>query len=114
MFVFQAMLFAGVGSACLLSGQGLPVIVFACFAFSFSAYWLIMSKGRLQICENGIWQYHNLLRWERIESYQFKGETDATLVLQTKAILPMLGRGALPVSVDQKDAIDELLKRRVQ
>jgi len=109
MFWIQACLFAVVGTACLIMGGGLT-IVFAAFAYSFSVYWVIISTGRLLFCKHGIWQYWSLLRWDSIESYRWVGETDATLMLQAKSWLPLLGRGALPVSIDQKPQINELLR----
>ena len=83
----------------------------ALFGVTFSIYWVIMASGRLQIREYGIWQYWGLLKWQKIKSYQWEGETDSTLMLQAKTKLPFLGRGALPVPIEHKDAIDELIKQ---
>ena len=83
----------------------------ALFGVTFSIYWVIMASGRLQIREHGIWQYWSLLKWQKIKSYQWEGETDSTLMLQAKTKLPFLGRGALPVPIEHKDAIDELIKQ---
>jgi hypothetical protein len=52
----------------------------------------------------------SLLKWQKIQSYQWEGETDSTLMLQAKTKLPFLGRGALPVPIEHKDAVDELIK----
>ena len=86
-------------------------IVGALFGLTFSVYWVIMAFGRLQIREHGIWQYCSLLKWQMIQSYQWEGETDSTLMLQAKTRLPFLGRGALPVPIEHKDAVDELIKK---
>jgi hypothetical protein len=75
-------------------------------AIAFSAYWVIMACGRLQICENGIWQYWALLKWDKLRSFEWEGDT---LLLQTTARFPFLGRGALPVPPEQHAAFDELL-----
>ncbi len=79
------------------------------FGISFGIYWLIMATGRLQIREGGIWQYWALLRWDKIESLQWSGDT--TLLVKAKSRLPFLGRGALPVPPEQKQPIHELLQK---
>jgi hypothetical protein len=76
---------------------------------SFAVYFLIMATERLQIREGGLWMYWGLLRWEKIEFLQWRG--DSTLLLKAKSRLPFLGRGALPVPPEQKQAINELLQK---
>ena len=88
-------------------------IVGTLFCFSFAGYWFLMSLGRLQICENGLWQYWSLLKWKRIKSYDWTGDTDATLMIQTAHRFAFLGKGALPVRLEQKEAVDALLKRKM-
>ena len=68
-----------------------------------------MATGRLQIREGGLWTYWGLLRWEKIESLQWSG--DSTLMVKAKSRLPFLGRGALPVPPEQKQAVNELLQK---
>lgn len=86
----------------------------AMFIFTLSIYLVMLAYGRLQIRENGLWQYWGLLRWGKIASYRWEGETDATLMVQAKSTKPaLLGRGALPVSVDQKEVVDRLMRERV-
>ena len=80
---------------------------------SFCAYWVMMALGRLQLTENGIWQYWSLLKWDKIASYAWQGDTRPTLMLQTKSKYPILGRGALPVGPEHREAISELLERHV-
>ena len=86
-------------------------IVSTLVGITFAVYWAIMAFGRLQVREHGIWQYCGLLKWHKIQSYRWEGETAPTLMLQTKTKFLFLGRGALPVPVEQKDAVDELLKK---
>jgi hypothetical protein len=76
---------------------------------SLGVYWLIMAKGRLQIREGGLWAYWGLLRWDKIESLRWSG--DSTLLVKGKTSLLFLGRGALPVPPEQKQAINELLQK---
>ena len=103
--LFLAMGFGGMFSGNLFSkSQGIagPVL-----GISFAIFWVIMASGRLQIREAGLWQYCGLLRWDKIESCWWSG--DSTLMLKAKSRLPFLGRGALPIPPEHKLAIDELL-----
>jgi hypothetical protein len=76
---------------------------------SFALYFLIMATGRLQVREGGLWQYWALLRWDKIESIEWSG--DSTLLVKAKSRLPFLGRGALPVPPEQKQAVNEFLHK---
>lgn len=77
--------------------------------FSAVAFYVSMALGRLQIKENGIWEYGGLLRWNRIVSYRWAD--DGTLVLRAKGYLTM-PRGALPVPPQHKESINAFLLER--
>ncbi len=113
LFRFNAVAFAflGLGGGFAANAFGTPGITTALFAITYSVYWVLMSFGRLQIVENGIWQYWSLLKWQKLESYEWRGGANATLMLQAKMKLPFLGRGALPVSAEHKEAVSELLEK---
>jgi hypothetical protein len=83
---------------------GWPVIM-----ISFVPYWLIMAGGRLQVRENGIWQYWALLRWGRIRSYRWA--KDSTLVVMPKGTLALF-RAVLPVPPEHRQAVEEFLAKR--
>ena len=106
------LMFAGAVGTVIVSTELLAVLV-AIFLAGFALYWLLMSIGRLQVCENGVFQYFSLLRWDQIKSYHWKGDTDTTLMVQTTSPLGFMGRGALPVANEQKDAVDVLLQKRL-
>lgn len=115
LFLLNAAIFTGLAIAALalgLSGrQSVVVVAFGgLFAASFAIYWLMLARGRLQIREDGIWQYWSLLRWDRVRSYAWKAGTQPTLMLQTTAAVPALGRGALPVPLSHQPTIDRLLR----
>jgi hypothetical protein len=76
------------------------------FALAFSASMLIMAFGRLQVTENGIWQYWGLLPWRKVAAYRWAA--DNTLLVTSKARLLFL-RGALPVPSAYQQAVDNLL-----
>jgi hypothetical protein len=112
LFLIEAALFTVMGLSGGLALGSLSnsfALVSPVFGISFGIYWLIMATGRLQIREGGIWQYWALLRWEKIESLQWSG--DFTLLVKAKSRLPFLGRGALPIPPEQKQAINELLQK---
>ena len=104
-FLFNAALFLVMGLSGGLRGGSLSkslALASPVLGISFGVYFLIMATGRLQIREGGIWQYWGLLRWDKIESLQWSG--DFTLLVKAKTRLPFLGRGALPIPPEQKQA----------
>lgn len=70
---------------------------------------LIMGAGRLQVRENGIWQYTSLLRWDKIGSYRWAD--DSTLVVRRKGPLAFF-KGALPVPPEHRQAIEGFFAER--
>lgn len=117
LFVFNAVLY---GLAFFVLGGGFASGAFdkfgiasALFGITFSVYWVLMSLGRLQFVENGIWQYWSLLKWQKVASYEWEGDANPTLMLQTKTMFPFLGRGALPVPLEHKEAVSRLLEQYV-
>jgi hypothetical protein len=73
---------------------------------SFGVFFLLMAFGRLQIRENGIWEYLTLLRWGKVVSYAWPN--DATLVLHTKGLLGP-SQTLVPVPLEKQPEIDALL-----
>lgn len=78
--------------------------------FLFAAFFLYLALGRLQIRENGIWEYGSLLRWHKISSYRWAD--DGTLMLRAKGFLAT-PRGALPVPPEHEEAVNALLLERI-
>ena len=92
------------GSAAKMFGPAALVL----FGVSYSVYSLIMAGGRLQVRENGLWQYCGLLRWGKVKSYHWAD--DGTLLLQSRGPSSFL-RGAFPVPPEHKDVFDQLLRK---
>lgn len=113
LFLFNAAFFGfiGLGGGLVSNTFATLGIGSAVFGITFSVYWVLMSFGRLQIVENGIWQYWSLLKWQKLESYEWQGDATPTLMLQTKTKLAFLGRGALPVPAEHKEDVSELLEQ---
>jgi hypothetical protein len=70
---------------------------------------LIMAMGRLQVRENGIWQYCSLLRWGKIESYHWT--EDSTLLVRARGPISSRSPATLSVPPQYKDAFDQLLQK---
>jgi hypothetical protein len=112
LFLINAGLFLAMGFGGTIVGGSFSrsiAIASPVLGISFGIFWLIMASGRLEIREGGLWQYCGLLRWDKIESCRWSG--DSTLMLKAKARFPFLGRGALPVPQEDKQAINELLQK---
>jgi hypothetical protein len=113
LFLLNAAIFAflGLGGGFASNTLDSLGIASALFGITFSAYWVLLACGRLQIVENGIWQYWSLLKWQKLQSYEWQGNSRPTLMLQTKTKLPFLGRGALPIPAEHKEAFSKLLEQ---
>ena len=79
-----------------------------------SAYFFAKSYGRLQLRQNGIWQYWGLLRWEDIGSYHWEGQSPPTLVVNAKRRSWIPLQGAMSVSPHLKQPFDNILHEHVQ
>jgi hypothetical protein len=112
LFLLNAVIFAFVGLSGGFASHSFDTfgIAGAMFGITFSIYWVVMSVGRLQIVENGIWQYWGLLKWHKLESYEWQDGTNPTLMLQTTTKIPLFGRGALPVPAEHAEAVSKLLE----
>ncbi len=73
-------------------------------------YFMMVSLGRLQFRENGIFRYQDLLSWSRIEQYEWTD--DSTLWITSRGMLGIVDFGALPVPPELKNAIDRLLQEK--
>lgn len=113
LFIMNAVFMALSGCGVLGSVPDMAGGVGSLLLFSFACYWGLMASGRLQVCENGLWQYWSLLKWGKIKSYHWKGQSDATLMVQTTNRFAFLGRGALPVRKEFQQAVDELVQRKL-
>jgi hypothetical protein len=112
LFLMNAALFLAMGFGGAIVGSSFSkslAIASPVLGISFGVYWLIMASGRLQVREGGLWLYCGLLRWDKIESCRWSD--DSTLMLKAKTRFPFLGRGALPVAPEDKQAINELLQQ---
>lgn len=104
--VFAFLTFAGGLATSITDARG---VAGGIFGITFAAYWVLMSLGRLQFTENGIWQYWHLLRWQGLEGYQWHNEATSTLILQRKSRYSMFSSAALAVPAEQKEAVAKIL-----
>jgi hypothetical protein len=111
LFYVNAVLFPIIGTGIGLAYFGdwpTAAIVAPLLGLCFSAYWIIMAQGRLQVRENGLWQYWSLLGWNKIASLLWAD--DSTLLIRSTGPLSML-QGALPVPPEYQKNMNELLER---
>jgi hypothetical protein len=65
-----------------------------------------MGNGRLQVRENGLWVYWSLLRWEKIGSWRWEG--DSALWVNTRGFFSWF-QSSLPIAPGQRQEMHELL-----
>jgi hypothetical protein len=108
-FVFLSGL--GLGVTELFHGaRGLTMV--AAVLYIMLAIWnLLQALSRVQVREKGIWHHGGLLRWEKIESYEWRDVFGCTLRCEYKARLPIFAKAALFVPKECKTQFDELLKK---
>jgi hypothetical protein len=94
----------------LFAFDNLVTGVLSAFFLLFAFFSLTLALGRLQIREDGLWQYCGLIRWEKIESMQLTD--DSTLLIDLKTCPSFLGHGAIPIPPEHKDALQELLRKK--
>ncbi len=111
LFLVNAALWLSIGPTVGLAATSVSIVFSIAgpvFGISFGAFWLIVATGRLQVRDNGIWQYWGLLRWDKIGTYRWAD--DSTLLVKAKGPLSLL-RGALPFPPEHKHAVDEFLTK---
>jgi len=116
LFLFNAaiFLFIGIGGGpnAFLDKHGGFSVTGSLFCIAFALFWIISAFSRLQIRQNGIWAYGGLLKWGKIKSYQWEGKSDCILMIKSKSRIPLpFVRSALTVPIENKSAVDDLLKK---
>jgi hypothetical protein len=74
------------------------------FWFSAALFYAIAGLRRVQIRENGIWQGGNLMKWEKILSFEWNGRTEGAVKVQLRSRFPFAGRGVLLIPDEHKEA----------
>ena len=77
---------------------------------------VIVSFSRIQVHENGILAYVDLIKWSKIESFEWVYDNQKlyTLKLRYKGKLPAVLRGgAIPVPVEKKEKLESLFAQRL-
>lgn len=104
------------GMADISRGRGLLQLLWPFMILVSGVAQVVLSFARLQIAENGIAFYMNLLKWKNIEAFEWTAgdEKDPTLKLRYKGWwLGFLHQEALPVPVEKKEALTALLAQYV-
>jgi hypothetical protein len=75
---------------------------------------IVIAFSHIRAHENGIMAYRTLLRWKKIESYQWVSGNEQmdTLKLKYKGLLPgFMREGALPIPLKKKPELESILER---
>jgi len=90
--------------------SGLPLVVKLLLTASVSSFYLIMGLGRMQMCTHGIWIYAELIKWERIKSYEWQ---DNALLVEYHSRGPIKAKGVLSFPPDCKWSVDLILQEHL-
>ncbi len=89
-------------------------LISAVIGLSSGAYFVYMGFSRIQVYENGILVYVDLIKWSKIESFEWVDDKEktCTLKLRHKGKMPaFLRNGAVPVPVEKKAQLASLLEQ---
>jgi hypothetical protein len=78
------------------------------------AHRILVSFSHIRVHENGVLAYLDLVKWEKIESFQWISGNDQadTLQLKYKGRLPaFMRRGAIPVPIEKKTDLELILEQ---
>lgn len=93
------------------SGETLSSVANGIWMTSLGIYFVSQSWSGRRLCENGLWYWGMLLKWEVFEKYEW---SSTALSIWTKKRrwfqLPM----TLPIKPHQREAVAELLRQHVQ
>ena len=79
-------------------------------------YQIVISFSHIRVHENGIMAYRTLLRWKKIESFQWVSGNEQmdTLKLRYKGIWPgFLREGALPIPLEKRPELEPILEKHL-
>ena len=77
-------------------------------------YQIVIAFSHIRVHENGIMAYRTLLRWKKIEAFQWVSGNEQmdTLKLKYKGSLPgFMREGALPIPLEKKHALQPILEK---
>lgn len=80
---------------------------------SIAATCFLISISKREIKENGILFFPNLIKWEKIISYQWVGRRKNCLKLQVRNSIPFNGQVTILISPVQKEEVDNILNAHV-
>ena len=75
---------------------------------------ILTAFSRIQVCENGILAYVDLVKWKEVESFSWadSNKKTYTLKLRYRERLPgILRNGAIPFPVEKKAELESILEQ---
>ena len=95
--------------ASILSIEGAIAIAWIGLCVAILVYQCMSIWGRLQFRANGIWCYIGLVPWTQVVSWNWTGSTGTTLLVQRKSRFGILATGAVPIPLELKAIVEELM-----
>ncbi|MBM4050245.1 MAG: hypothetical protein FJ279_34550 [Planctomycetes bacterium] len=83
------------------------------FWLSMGVYILFLWASKRSIRERGMIVYGQLMKWEKIQGFEWDAEDPCMLVLNVKRRLPWWRSGYVRVPADKRDAVNEVLQRKL-
>jgi hypothetical protein len=104
-----SIIFAVKNVASILSMEGAIAIAWIGLCVAILVYLSLTIWGRLQFRANGIWCYVGLVPWKQVVSWNWTGSTGTTLLVQRKSRFGKLASGAVPIPLELKAKVEELM-----
>jgi hypothetical protein len=89
-------------------------LVSSIIGLSIGIFQVFIGLSRIQVYENGILAYIDLMKWEKIESFNWVSDNQKayTLKLRLKGRLPgFLRNSALPIPIEKKRKLEAILEK---
>ncbi len=104
-----SIIFAVKNVTSIMSMEGAIAIAWIGLCVAILVYQSMTIWGRLQFRANGIWCYVGLVPWKQVVSWNWTGSTGTTLFVQRKSRFGILASGAVPIPLELKAKVDELM-----
>jgi hypothetical protein len=104
-----SIIFAVKNVSSIVSMEGAIAIAWIGLCVAMLVYQGMTIWGRLQFRANGIWCYVGLVPWKQVVSWKWTGSTGTTLLVQRKSWFGILATGAVPIPLELKAKVDELM-----
>ena len=92
---------------------GIKEVSISLFWLLFGVTFLVSGLSHFEIRECGILYFERFVNWEKIESYEWEGESGLTLTLRVRGRLSFLRTLSLPIPAIHKETVENLLAQNL-